>query len=107
MMAGLFGFGEPQRDPHGEQVPEGQHLLARVLQRCHDNNTDGAALGQQHRQRLADPPAQVAVRQVGGEERHFVHDHHNQGLDPVRGVLAGDPTQASGPGAKQVGGVVE
>ena len=41
----LLGFIQPHRDPVGEQVADGQHLLARVLQRGDHAVADRPALG--------------------------------------------------------------
>jgi hypothetical protein len=43
---GLLGFGEPQRDPGKEQVPERQDLLARILHGRDHGDADCATLGE-------------------------------------------------------------
>jgi hypothetical protein len=43
----VLGLVQPQADPDRKQVPLRQHVLARVLNRSHHDNTDGPALGQQ------------------------------------------------------------
>ena len=61
----VIAFGEPQRDPRGEQVPHRQDLLTRVLHRIDHTHPDRAALGEQQRQRGSDPPFRVPVNHVG------------------------------------------
>ena len=74
----LLGLIEPHGDPGGEQVPEGDHVLARVLQRGDHAVADRPALGGQGRQRGLGPFAQVAVGLVGGQERELVDQHHDE-----------------------------
>ena len=93
----LLGFIEPHRDPVREQVPDGQHVLARVLQRGHHAVADRPALGGQGGQRGHDPVLEVAVGLVGGQERDLIDQHHGERVLAGRGVVAlpsGEPGSA-------------
>ena len=92
--ADLVGLGEPQRDPGGEQVAQGDDLLARVLHRPDHADPDRAALGEQQRQGGGDPLLGVPVGDVGGQRGELVDQHHDQRLVDGRGVQPGDPAQA-------------
>ena len=74
----LLRLIEPHRDPVREQVPDGQHVLARVLQRGDHAVAHRPALGGQGGQRGHDPVLELAVGLVGGQERDLIDQHHGE-----------------------------
>ena len=84
----LLGFIEPHGDPVGEQVPDGQHVLARVLQGSDHAVADRAALGGEGGQGGHDPLAELAVGLVGGQERDLIDQDHGERVLPGRGVVS-------------------
>ncbi len=73
-------FDEAQRDPDREQVAEGDHVLAGVLHRRHDQHAGGPALGEQQLQRRLGAFLQVAVGGVGDQRGQLVDQNHDQRL---------------------------
>ena len=105
--ADVLGLADGQADPDREQVALRDHVLARVLQRPDDHDTDGAALGQQQRQGGVDPLPHGAVGDPGGQRGQLVDDHHDQRLDGGRGVQAGVAAEPVGAAAHLGDGVLE
>ena len=87
----LAGFGQAQPDPHGEQLPHGQGVFGRILDRGDDADADRSALGEQQPEQMFDLGAYFAVGDVGRQGGDFVDDHHEQRFGGCRGVQAGVP----------------
>jgi hypothetical protein len=68
----LLGFVQPHGDPVGEQVPDAQHVLARILQRSDHAVADRATLRGERGQGVHDSLAHLAVGLVGGQERDLI-----------------------------------
>ena len=81
---GLGGFGQPQPDPYGEQLPYGQGVFGRVLHRGDHRDADRAALGEQQAQQLFDFAADLAVGDIGGQRSDLIdRSRTNSGSDGV------------------------
>ena len=74
----LVGFVQPHGDPGGEQVPQVDHVLARVLQRPDHAHADGAALAGEGGDGGFGAFAEVAFGLVGGQERQLIDDHDQE-----------------------------
>jgi hypothetical protein len=64
----------------------------------HHGVAERPALGGQGGQREHDPFLELAVRLVGGQERHLVHKDHLERVLSGRGVLAVTAREAGGTG---------
>ena len=93
----LLGLIQPHRDPVREQVPDTQHVLARVLQRGHHAVADRPALRRQGGQRGHDPLAELAVPLVGGQERDLIDQHHHERVIHGRDMIAALPGEPGRP----------
>ena len=94
---GLPGLIQPHRDPVREQVPDRQHVLARVLQRGHHAVPDRPALRGQGGEGGHDPLPEFAVRLVGGQERDLIDQHHHERVLHGRDVVAAFPGEPGRP----------
>ena len=84
----MGGFGQPQPDPHGEQLPHWEGVFGRVLHRGHHRNADGAALGEQQAQQLFDFAAHLAIGDIGGQGGDLINHHDKERFDDGGGVQA-------------------